>query len=168
MKIGRFSCRCPTGAAIAFIVLAVSCDAAPTDVADAPTGDLAETLATALQDEFHAEAIYRGVLNDFGPVLPFYNIIEAEVRHSAAIARLYEKRGWSVPENDWTPDNVEHFASVNEACEVGVVAELANVAVYDALLAGPALPSDVVNVFRSNRAASLERHLPAFERCAGQ
>ncbi len=49
-------------------------------------------LDAAIQDEYHAEAVYQGVLGDFGPVRPFSNIIGAEVRHAAAIATLYTRR----------------------------------------------------------------------------
>jgi hypothetical protein len=128
--------------------------------------ELAGILLAAIQDEYHAEAVYEGVLDDFGQVLPFANIVNAEIRHSTAIARLYENRGWDVPLNEWTPVDVPHFRTIVEACAVGVEGELANIALYDDLLAGVTLPLDVLQVFSTNRAASLEHHLPAFERCS--
>jgi hypothetical protein len=45
--------------------------------------------------------------------------------------------------------------------------EVRNVALYDRLLAVGSLPDDVRRAFEQNRAASLEHHKPAFERCAG-
>jgi len=42
--------------------------------------------ARAIQDEYRAEAIYQGVLNDFGQAPPFANVIGADERHSASIA----------------------------------------------------------------------------------
>lgn len=138
-----------------------------TDLAVPNQAELAQALVDAIQDEYHAEEVYQGVLTDFGEVAPFSNIIGAEERHSSAIARLFESRGWDVPASNWNAANVPHFESIAEACQTGVSAEIANVAVYDGLLADLMLPSDVVRVFESNRAASLERHLPAFERCAG-
>mgnify|MGYP001813448837 CR=1 FL=1 len=122
-------------------------------------------LYRAIQDEYHAESVYQGVLADFGEVRPFSNIIQAEERHSAAIAQAYESRGWAVPVSEWSVTNVPRFESVAEACRVGAEAEVANVEVYDDLLQAE-LPEDVVRIFVSNRGASLERHLPAFQRCS--
>ena len=57
------------------------------------------------------------------------------------------------------------FSSLQDACGAGVVAEIENAAIYSRYLELP-LPSDVRTVFESNRAASLDKHLPAFERCS--
>jgi hypothetical protein len=53
---------------------------------------------------------------------------------------------------------------VAEACATGAVAEVANIELYDDFLALD-LPYDVRRVFEANRVASLDKHLPAFERC---
>ena len=155
------------GAAVLLSVTACNTDSAVTVPDPVPADELQQILSTAIQDEFHAEAVYAGVVEDFGSITPFSNIIRAEVRHSAAIARLYQNRGWAVPQNAWTTETVPHFGTVGQACTVGVEAEIANVKVYDDLLAGSDLPDDVVRVFTSNRAASLNNHLPAFQRCSG-
>jgi len=145
------------------------CDAqsSPTGPSSPPLTDveLTATLARAVQDEFRAEAIYQGVLDDFGPVQPFVNVLGAEERHSAAIARLFALRGLAVPASASTPATVAHFASVAAACAAGVTAERENVAMYDELLRAD-LPADVRQVFSNNRSASLVNHLPAFARCA--
>lgn len=118
-----------------------------------------------IQDEYRAEAIYGGVLLDFGPeTRPFANIIVAERRHAAAVAGLFTARGLAVPASLWSPSNVPRFPTLREACAAGVEAETANVALYDSQL-GTSLPDDVMRVIQSNRAASLDNHLPAFERC---
>ena len=44
-------------------------------------------------------------------------------------------------------------------------AEVENAEIYDRYLDLP-LPADVRTVFENNRDASIERHLPAFERCS--
>ena len=54
--------------------------------------------------------------------------------------------------------------SLLAACQMGVEAELANVAMYDSLLAATDLP-DVVEVLQRLQAASRDHHLPAFQRC---
>ncbi len=118
----------------------------------------------AIQDEYKAELTYEKVLETPGPVRPFFNIIYAEERHSAAIATLYAKRGIAVPLRRWSAGEIPAFASLSEACGAGVTAEIENAEIYDQYL-GLSLPEDVKFVFESNRAASLERHLPAFMNC---
>lgn len=149
------------------VVANTACDSntaptAPTVVVDA---QLSTTLARAIQDEYRAEAIYQGVLTDFGQVLPFVNVLGAEERHSATISRLFVARGLAVPASASTVNSVPHFPSVAAACAAGVVAERENIAMYDELLRIE-LPADVRQVFSNNRSASLVNHLPAFERCS--
>ena len=125
---------------------------------------LADALTAAIQDEYHAEAVYRRVLLDFGNVMPFANIIRAEQNHAAALAGLFRSRGLPVPEPEWNADNVPRFASVRDACGAAAQAEVDNIAVYDRYMDAD-LPADVRQVFTNNRAASLNNHLPAFDRC---
>lgn len=119
----------------------------------------------AIQDEFRAELIYDKVLEDFGSVRPFSNIVNAEVRHSDAVAGLYVARGLPVPESRWSLSEIPAFSSITEACAAGVVAEVENAEIYERYL-DLQLPLDVETVFEYNRRASLENHLPAFERCS--
>jgi hypothetical protein len=130
----------------------------------ATTFSLTDALVDAIQDEYHAEAVYQGVIADFGSVWPFANIIRAEQNHAAALGRLFTARGLAVPVRAWTIDNAPRFSSLQAACGAAADAEVANVAVYDRYL-GEALPDDVRLVFTNNRAASLNNHLPAFNRC---
>lgn len=123
-----------------------------------------EAMNLALQDEYHAELTYLKVINTFGEVQPFYTILFAEQRHSEAIAQLFTNHGLTVPASNWNLGNVPSFGSLTEACAAGVAAELANIALYDELLARD-LPQDVRNVFTNVRAASLDKHLPAFQTC---
>lgn len=155
-------------AVVAVVILGVTaCDSnspptAPTPVAlDA---QLTATLVRAIQDEYRAEAIYQGVLNDFGQVQPFVNVLSAEERHSSAIGRLFTVRGVVVPTSTSTVAAVPHFAALAAACAAGVVAERENIAMYDDLLRAD-LPTDVRQVFSNNRSASVVNHLPAFQRC---
>jgi hypothetical protein len=96
-----------------------------------PEQELLAAMEAAIQDEYHAEEVYLKVLHDFGDVLPFHNIVVAEVRHSTSIGRLFENRGWSVPTSEWNGDSVPGFATLAGACAAGVEAELANIALYD-------------------------------------
>lgn len=136
-------------------------------VASAPSVDagLIAILNADIQDEYHAEAIYRRVLLDFGPdARPFSNIVLAEQQHARSVAGLFTARGLPVPASQWSPDNVPRFATLREACAAGAEAEAANVALYDSQM-GASQPQDVLRVLQANRAASLDNHLPAFQRC---
>lgn len=128
--------------------------------------DVLAAMADALDDEYQAETIYERVLADFGDVLPFFNVVRAEQRHSAVIARLYENRGMEAPSSQWSLDNVPRFETIRAACAGAVDAETRNIEMYDRLLER-SLPQDVALVFSNNRRASLENHLPAFRLCAG-
>lgn len=128
------------------------------------SADLTVAITTALQDEYHAEQIYRRVLADHGAVLPFVNIVVAEQRHASALGGLLAKRNISVPVSVWSTSNVPQFSSVQAACAAAADAEVANIALYDALIEGDP-PDDIRTVFLNNRRASLEGHLPAFSRC---
>jgi len=57
------------------------------------------------------------------------------------------------------------YASVQAACEAAVAAEIANGGMYERLLTSTQR-SDILNVLRNLQAASQQRHLPAFQRCA--
>jgi len=121
-------------------------------------------LVAALDDEYMARATYAQVIADFGAVRPFVNIVEAEGRHAEALVSLFHGYGVPVPPDTW-PGRVARYASIREACEAGVVAEVENGDLYDRLLAGTER-ADILAVYRNLQAASQERHLQAFRRCA--
>ena len=145
------------------LVGVAACDSAGDP--DVLSADVRTSLYGLLLDEYQAEAIYARVLDDFGDVTPFVNIIRAEQSHAAALETLYERYNLDLPATPHTTDTVPAFASVQAACAAGVEAEIANAALYDAIL-GEDMPADVRQVLTSNRDASLNRHLPAFQRCA--
>jgi hypothetical protein len=121
-------------------------------------------LLEALDDEHKAHATYHQVVADFGDVLPFVNIVEAEARHIAALTRLLERHRVPVPSNPW-PGRVTRFDSLRAACEAAVEAEIANRSLYDRLMASTDR-ADILEVFQNLRDASEHNHLPAFQRCA--
>ena len=134
---------------------------------DEPLSDAGiEALGLALQDEYRAERLYLQVLERLGGVRPFAHIVTAEQRHSAALERVYRRRGLVAPASD-SQDLGQELPgeTLQEACKAAVEAERENISLYDELL-GRDLPADVVQTFQHLREASLERHLPAFERCA--
>ena len=166
MRMNKISRFVMAVLSIAVTIGLVACDDDSSAVAPVMEDQvLLAAMEATIQDEFRAELIYQRVLDDFGSVLPFNNIINAEVRHSEAIASLYVTRGLPVPESRWASNEIPSFSSITAACQAGVVAEIENIEIYDRYFDLP-FPEDVRKVFTNNRAASLERHLPAFERCS--
>jgi hypothetical protein len=123
-----------------------------------------EALLKALNDEYHAWAVYEQVVQDFGQVKPFVNIQRSEEKHIAALLRLFDKYDVPVPENVWI-GNVPSFDNVQDACAAGVDAEIANVALYDEIFSTTDR-DDILTVYEALQRASQDSHLPAFERCA--
>lgn len=131
-----------------------------------PTSALTDAEKTALngaiQDEYKSRATYNKILDTFGEVMPFANIVNAEERHVEALAYLHERYGVAVPEDAWA-DKIPTYATLKEAAEASVQAEVDNGALYDELLKNVA-NVEVVNVFKSLQFATMEHHLPAFQR----
>ncbi|HBI03713.1 MAG TPA: hypothetical protein DDY49_06760 [Paenibacillaceae bacterium] len=123
-----------------------------------PTLD--QILYYAIEDEYNARAEYEKIIEEFGPVKPFSNIILSEERHIQALIPLYTSRGWTAPADE-SAAHVVVPASLKQACEIGVQAEINNIAMYDHFLK-QSLPSDVRNVFNNLKAAS-DNHLNAFQ-----
>ncbi len=128
------------------------------------TASLNTFLTAAIHDEYKARDTYRAVINTLGQVRPFVNIINAEEQHISLLANLFNSHGLSVPQD--TVGGLPSPASLGAACSLGVQAEIDNAALYDSLLSGTTNYPDVQAVFRQLQSASLDQHLPAFQRCA--
>ena len=132
--------------------------AAPLDAAEVAA------LTAAIDEEYGALNTYQAVLSQFGSVTPFSRIVRAEQQHVNALVRLFTKYGLPVPTNPGLAPTPT-FASLTEACQTGVTAEIADAALYDTLK--PSVDNaDVLQVFANLQAASLNSHLPAFEACS--
>jgi hypothetical protein len=129
-----------------------------------PSDEEIQVLFEALDDEYKAFSTYDQVIKDFGPIRPFINIREAEGRHIAALLGLFERYHIPVPDNPW-PGNVPRYASMKEACQAGIEAEIANGEMYDRLI-HITRREDILTVLENLQTASQQRHLPAFRRCA--
>lgn len=86
---------------------------------------LKEALSEALEDEYKARATYQLVLQKFGDIRPFVNILQSEERHIKALFSLFQKYQIPIPVDTWK-DRVETPNSVWLACEAGVEAEIEN------------------------------------------
>ena len=118
-----------------------------------------QALHEALDDEYRAWATYGQVLVDFGDVPPLNHIRDAEALHIEALASLFARHGLALPPNPW-PGRVARHASLQQACEAGVAAEIENAQMYGRLLPAVQQP-DVRAVLRRLQEASQQRHLPA-------
>lgn len=126
---------------------------------------LEQALVEAIHDEYKACATYRRIIQQFGPIRPFVNIIESERRHIMALIPLFKRYDIPIPEDDWET-RVTVPASVQEACEEGVRGEIENAEMYRRLLSQTRNYFDVQTVFLNLQRASQFNHLSAFRRCA--
>jgi hypothetical protein len=124
---------------------------------------LEEMLTYAIQDEYLARAEYEAIMEEYGSIAPFSNIIRAEESHISQLVPLFESNGLAVPADD-AADYVILPASLDEAYQAGIDAEIANIAMYELFLAQE-LPDDVRAVFENLMAGS-QSHLSAFENAA--
>jgi len=113
-------------------------------------------------DEHKALATYQAVIAQFGNILPFSSISNAEQKHIVALEQVFARYGIAVPA---TPVfEMATFATIAEACTIAAQAELDNVSLYDALQSQFTQP-DILRVIENLRNASQNKHLPAFESC---
>ena len=153
-------------AAAALAALAVGVQRARAAEPRLDDGTLKSVLA-ALADERRTEAQYDRVLSDLGSVRPFSNAFRAEGRHAALLEAVLQAHREQVPAaRPREAAGLTTHAKLTDACRAALESEERNVALYDAAIV-PGLPADVERAFRHNRMASLEHHIPAFERCAG-
>ncbi|MDK2042260.1 ferritin-like domain-containing protein [Aliarcobacter butzleri] len=122
-----------------------------------------QILRIAVYDEFKAYETYSKIIEKFGLVQPFVNIKEAEAIHYSALIQLMQKYNIEVPFNNWAT-KVEIPNTLIECCEMGVAAEINNIAMYNNLLSY-AIDADVRDVIFRLQAASYNNHLPAFRNC---
>ncbi|HOX41130.1 MAG TPA: hypothetical protein PK263_02970 [bacterium] len=134
-----------------------------------PAGQLPAAVSTAvksaLDDEYKAYSVYDAVIAKIGSVRPFSMIIRAEESHIASLKSILDKYGETIPANPY-PGKVTVEDTLKENCQIGVDAEIANVALYkDQLLPEVAAYSDITAVFNNLMNASNDKHLPSFEKC---
>lgn len=142
------------------VALATDTDFGSTGASLDDSYTLEEMLVYAIQDEYMAQAEYDAIMDSYGVSRPFSNIIKAEGTHIALLLPLFEVYGVDVPIND-AADSIVLPSSLQEAYEIGVDAEIKNIAMYEKFLEED-LPADVAIVFLRLMNAS-ENHLRAFE-----
>lgn len=123
----------------------------------------AAALIEALQDEYRARATYRSVIEAFGPVRPFINIVESEDRHVAALLRHFDRLGLKPPTDEWN-ERVRPPRSLEDACSAAVRAEMENAVMYERLR-NQVEDVGVRRTLSRLQEASQRHHLRAFQRC---
>jgi len=139
--------------------------ASPAEISEEAKEALLEALVGP-EGEYAAYAVYDAVIQEYGEIEPYLSIRQAEANHIAALQKQLDLYGVDYPkENPYlgkveVPDDLEAFA------KAGVAAEIANVEMYDELLDKVSDYPNIARVFENLRAASLDQHLPAFEKAA--
>jgi len=128
-----------------------------------------DAVLVALDDEYMAQSLYKAILDKHGDVRPFSNIINAEKHHADMLIGLLNIYGQPVPANPYENGQKAKFvapATLLEACQTGVTAEIANIDLYNKRLL-PAVTNhpEITDVMLRLRDASEQRHLRAFQRC---
>ncbi|MHC1740592.1 MAG: DUF2202 domain-containing protein [Anaerolineaceae bacterium] len=122
-----------------------------------------DALNQAILEEYGALNLYNAVINQFGNVYPFSRIVRAEQQHVNALIKQATKYGVTAPTNPGLT-NMTSFTSLQDACQAGVAAEIADAALYDDLKL-VVTHSDILQVFNTLQSVSLNNHLPAFQVC---
>lgn len=126
---------------------------------DYSTLTLKAALDVVLLDEYKARAEYQAIVNQFGSVSPYVQLINAETRHIAALSRLYEAFGFTLPV-DTGAASVVLPSSLEAGYQIGIDAETANIALYASYLKTD-LPDSIERIFTNLQNAS-ENHLAIF------
>ncbi|MDH7484187.1 MAG: hypothetical protein QHH01_06135 [Spirochaetales bacterium] len=123
-------------------------------------------LTYAIQDEYLARAEYIAIMAKFGQIPPYSNIKEAEEQHIQWLTQMFATLKLTVPV-DKAAQYIHAPATLKEAAQAGVQAEIDNIAMYERFLAQPVLKDPryaaVVELFTRLRDAS-RNHLEAFQR----
>jgi len=126
---------------------------------------ITDMLRWAAEDEYIAHGEYVAIMEKFGTMRPYSNIIEAEEQHLAWLKAEYKTRGMAFPA-DGSASHVVVPANLKAAAQAGVDAEIANIQMYGSFLSRPELSkpenASVKALFEQLKRAS-ENHLRAFK-----
>jgi rubrerythrin len=118
-----------------------------------------KALTAAINDEYHARALYQTVVDKFGAQLPFVNILRAENVHVTSLSRLFTNHGLAVPADTFA-GKLETPATLQDAFKAAIQHETENATMYDGFLK-TVKEVDVNRVFTQLGAASKVMHLTA-------
>lgn len=121
---------------------------------------LEQMLTYAIQDEYLARSEYAGIMDEYGSMRPFSNIVLSEENHIEWLTELFGEYEDPLPIDD-SENHVVIPGDLKTAFQIGVKAEIDNIAMYEKFLTQE-LPEDVRDVFDRLKRAS-ENHLRAFQ-----
>ena len=122
---------------------------------------IADMLMYAAQDEYLAHGEYAAIIEEFGNVRPYTNIVVSEETHLDYLQETYEVNNMDFPKDEYSKTIVVP-TSLLEAAKTGVQAEIDNIAMYELFLKQD-LPDNIKEVFNALMTAS-ENHLSAFQK----
>ncbi len=119
-----------------------------------------DMLTYAVQDEYLAHGEYLAIVEKFGNQRPYTNIIRSEETHLSLLEEVYRAYDMDFPADN-SASHVVIPATLLEAAQTGVQAEIDNIAMYEMFLSYE-LPANVHDTFTVLMNAS-ESHLKAFQ-----
>lgn len=125
------------------------------------TYTIEEMLNYAIEDEYKARAEYELIIEKMDGGRPFTNIVRSEETHISMLKPLFEANDIALPKDN-ASEHIVMPENIDAALEIGVQAEIDNIAMYEQLLSQD-LPEDIESAFQRLKAAS-ENHLEAFKR----
>ncbi|NCB51876.1 MAG: hypothetical protein EOM54_08360 [Clostridia bacterium] len=120
-----------------------------------------DMLTYSAQDEYLAHVEYAAIIEIFGDINPYNNIMSAEETHLAFLREVYDTYDLEFPE-DTSAEHIIIPDTLLNAAETGVQAEIDNIAMYELFLSYD-LPDNVLEVFTALRDGS-QSHLLAFQK----
>ncbi len=124
-----------------------------------------DALAKTLDNEYKLQAYYQAVINKFGDRTPFSMIIGAETQHIAVITSLDEKYSVTPVANQWSNQSYS-LNTFQTSCQTSAAYERSTVDLLNGVLPQVSSYPDITQVFTNIKEASLNNHLPAFEKCS--
>lgn len=123
----------------------------------------AAALQQAILEEYGAYNLYQSAISQLGNVYPFSQIVRSEQQHINVLVGQADKYGVPIPANPELATQPT-FATLAQACQAGVKAEIADAQMYDTLKP-VTTHADLLQVYNNLQSASLNSHLPAFQTC---
>ncbi len=120
------------------------------------------------EGEYAAYATYAAIIDTYGAVNPFTNIMKSEAQHIVALTTILDAYGVPYPAENPYLGTIVVPESLATAAQAGVDAEIANVDLYERQLEAVADYPEILNVFINLQSASQNQHLPAFERAVAR
>ncbi|MBN2876927.1 MAG: DUF2202 domain-containing protein [Bacilli bacterium] len=127
-------------------------------IIDVEATELKSMLDVLYQDEYNTKSTYEEIIDEFGPNVLYYNLVQAEAQHMFALEQIYTRYDLQIPDMDAKTPNLPN--DLLETYTLGKEAEEANIALYDKYL-DEDLPDDVRFTFERLMNASYH-HLDAF------